>query len=73
MGPLEKPDVNLRAWGSDTFNIAGIVNAVIENSKGTQINSKIYVVDGFGFQPVAQNFLMNRVFCFFCLFHSFLL
>jgi len=53
MGPLEEPGIILRAWGSsDNLHIKGMLRTVIENAKGTKINSKIYVVDGFQPEPL---------------------
>ena len=53
MGPLEEPDIILRAWGSsDNLNITGMVHTVLKNARGTKINSKVYVVDGFQPEPL---------------------
>ena len=53
MGPLKKPDINLRAWGcTDNLNIQGMVEVELGNMKGARTSSKVYVVEGHEAEPL---------------------
>ena len=53
MGPLKKPDINLRAWGcTENLEIKGMLEVELENSKGAKTSSKVYVVEGHEAEPL---------------------
>ena len=53
MGPLKKPDINLRAWGcTDNLKIKGMVEVELGNMKGARTSSKVYVVEGHEAEPL---------------------
>ena len=53
MGPLKKPDINLRAWGcTGNLNIKGMVEVELGNMKGARTTSKVYVVEGHEAEPL---------------------
>ena len=53
MGTLEESDLNFRPWGgTNLLDVKGMVNTVIENSRGAQVHSKVYVIDGFQPEPL---------------------
>ena len=53
MGPLKKPDINLRAWGcTENLEIKGMLEVELENAKGGKTSSKVYVVEGHEAEPL---------------------
>ena len=53
MGPLKKPDINLRAWGcTENLEIKGMIEVELENAKGAKTSSKVYVVEGHEAEPL---------------------
>ena len=53
MGPLKKPDINLRAWGcTENLEIKGMLEVELENEKGAKTSSKVYVVEGYEAEPL---------------------
>ena len=53
MGPLKKPDIDLRAWGcTENLKIKGMLEVELKNGKGAKTPSKVYVVEGHEAEPL---------------------
>ena len=53
MGELQESDLNFRPWGGNNLlDVKGMIHTSIQNSKGAQVDSKVYVIDGFQPEPL---------------------
>ena len=53
MGRVFKPDINLRAWGSQgNLNIIGMLKPEVETKLGARTKTKVYIVEGFKPEPL---------------------